>query len=219
MSPTWTAWTSTTAAWHRISNTCAAPSTATSSQACHGDLKSAECDGDFAVSEREHVGGLPRLDSDRRDEEPLGAIRSPLIRRSSSLAASYPVRWVLGITLVSGGVVRLHRSGSLSTPITAISSGTAFNTIPAQQLDRNIRTLPSDFAELRLDPVNTLNVALVKNTSIAKTTLQLRAETFNAFDRVQFNAPVTAATSSDFGRITSQANAPRSVQFAVRLMW
>ena len=95
----------------------------------------------------------------------------------------------------------------------------AFNTIPAQQLDRNIRTLPSDFAELRLDPVNTLNVALVKNTAIAKTTLQLRAETFNAFDRVQFNAPVTVTTSSDFGRITSQANAPRSVQFAVRLMW
>ena len=27
----------------------------------------------------------------------------------------------------------------------------AFNTIPAQQLDRNIRTLPSDFGELRLD--------------------------------------------------------------------
>ena len=59
----------------------------------------------------------------------------------------------------------------------------------------------------------------MKNTSIGKTTLQLRAETFNAFDRVQFNAPVTAATSSDFGRITSQANAPRSVQFAVRLKW
>ena len=95
----------------------------------------------------------------------------------------------------------------------------AFNTNQSQQLDRNIRTLPSDFAELRLDPVNTLNVALVKNTSIAKTTLQLRAETFNAFDRVQFNAPVTAPTTSDFGRITSQANAPRSVQFAVRLMW
>ena len=66
----------------------------------------------------------------------------------------------------------------------------AFNSNPSQQLDRNIRTLPSDFAELRLDPVNTLNVALVKNTSIARTTLQLRAETFNAFDRVQFNAPV-----------------------------
>ena len=67
--------------------------------------------------------------------------------------------------------------------------------------------------------MNTLNVALVKNTALARTTLQLRAETFNAFDRVQFNAPVTTATSSDFGRITSQANAPRSVQFAVRLMW
>jgi Carboxypeptidase regulatory-like domain len=95
----------------------------------------------------------------------------------------------------------------------------AFNTNPAQQLDRNIRTLPSDFGELRLDTVNTLNVALVKNTTLAKATLQLRAETFNAFDRVQFSAPVTAPTTSNFGQITSQANAPRSVQFAARLMW
>jgi hypothetical protein len=96
----------------------------------------------------------------------------------------------------------------------------AFNTNPAQQLDRNIRTLPSDFGELRLDAVNTLNVALVKNTTLAKrVTLQLRAETFNAFDRVQFSAPVTAPTTSNFGQITSQANAPRSVQFAARLMW
>lgn len=42
---------------------------------------------------------------------------------------------------------------------------------------------------------------------------------FNAFDRVQFSAPVTAPTNSNFGQITSQANAPRSVQFAARLMW
>jgi hypothetical protein len=96
----------------------------------------------------------------------------------------------------------------------------AFNTNPTQQLDRNIRTLPSDFGELRLDAVNTLNVALVKNTTLARrVTLQLRAETFNAFDRVQFSAPVTAPTTSNFGQITSQANAPRSVQFAARLMW
>jgi len=59
----------------------------------------------------------------------------------------------------------------------------------------------------------------VKNTTLARTTLQLRAETFNAFDRVQFSAPVTGPTTSNFGQITSQANAPRSVQFAARLMW
>ena len=96
----------------------------------------------------------------------------------------------------------------------------AFNTIPSQQLDRNIRTLPSDFGELRLDAVNTLNVALFKNTTLGGgVTLQLRAETFNAFDRVQFSSPVTAPTNANFGQVTSQANAPRSVQFAARVMW
>jgi hypothetical protein len=84
-----------------------------------------DCRSDFSIVEREYVCGLARLDADRRDEILLGAIRSPLIMRSSSSAASYPVRWVSGITLVRGGVVRLQRGGSLSTPITAISSGTA----------------------------------------------------------------------------------------------
>jgi hypothetical protein len=36
---------------------------------------------------------------------------------------------------------------------------------------------------------------------------------------VQFSSPVTAPTNSNFGKVTSQANAPRSVQFAARLMW
>jgi hypothetical protein len=96
----------------------------------------------------------------------------------------------------------------------------AFNTNSAQQLDRNIRTLPSDFGRLRLDGINTWNLALIKNTSLGNgMNLQLRAETFNAFDRVQFGAPVMAPTNANFGRVVSQVNAPRSVQFAARLLW
>ena len=95
-----------------------------------------------------------------------------------------------------------------------------FNTNPSQQLDRNIRTLPSDFGRVRSDGINTVNAALIKNTSVGRgVNLQLRAEAFNAFDRVQFGGPVLAPTNSNFGRITSQVNAPRSVQFGVRLLW
>lgn len=152
----------------------------------------------------------------------FGSAASPWLRTViSGWSASGIYTYQSGGVLTWGNVIYL--GGDLQwdprNVDRAFNSG-AFNTIPSQQLDRNIRTLPSDFGELRLDAVNTLNVALVKNTKLAgRVTLQLRAETFNAFDRVQFSAPVTAPTNSNFGQITSQANAPRSVQFAARLMW
>jgi hypothetical protein len=73
---------------------------------------------------------------------------------------------------------------------------------------------------VRNDAIDTLNAALLKNTSLGNgVTVQLRAETFNAFDRVQFASPVMAPTNANFGRITSKVNAPRSFQFAVRMTW
>ncbi|MBD0323735.1 MAG: TonB-dependent receptor, partial [Aldersonia sp.] len=97
---------------------------------------------------------------------------------------------------------------------------TRFNTVPAQQLDRNLRTLPTDFGGYRSDGINTLNAAVIKNTALGRgVNLQLRGEAFNVFDRVQFGEPVLAPTNSNFGRIVSQVNAPRSVQFGVRLLW
>jgi len=95
----------------------------------------------------------------------------------------------------------------------------AFNTVPSQQLDRNVRTLPLDFGHLRLDPINTLNAALVKNVMFGTARLQLRAEAFNALDKVQFAAPIIAPTQANFGQVISQANAPRSVQFGLRFLW
>jgi hypothetical protein len=97
---------------------------------------------------------------------------------------------------------------------------TRFNANAAQQLDRNLRTLPSDFGGFRNDAINTVNLALLKTTALTRgVTTQFRAEAFNLFDRVQFATPVLAPTNTNFGRITSQVNAPRSVQFAIRMMW
>jgi hypothetical protein len=46
--------------------------------------------------------------------------------------------------------------------------------------------------------------------------LELRTDWFNAFNRVQLNAPVTDLTSANFGRITGQKSA-RVIQFGLRL--
>ncbi len=50
-------------------------------------------------------------------------------------------------------------------------------------------------------------------------TAQFRVEALNAFNRVQFSAPNTSVTSSSFGVITGQANAPRQLQFGVKMLW
>ena len=130
-------------------------------------------------------------------------------------------------TYQSGSVVTwgnvIHLGGDLNWEarnIDGVFDTSRFNTVPAQQLDRNLRTLPSDFGAFRSDGINTVNAALIKNTSLGRgVNLQFRAEAFNAFDRVQFGAPVLAPTNSNFGRIVNQVNAPRSVQFATRLIW
>ena len=50
-----------------------------------------------------------------------------------------------------------------------------------------------------------------------KATLMLRGEFFNAFNRVVFGAPVANISAANFGRVTSQANAPRQGQVAARI--
>lgn len=97
---------------------------------------------------------------------------------------------------------------------------TQFNRSAAQQLAMNVRTFPPDFANLRLDPISTLNLAIFKDIPFGgERALQLRAEAFNALDHVQFSGPQLNPTNANFGRVTGQTNAPRSFQFAARFKW
>lgn len=62
--------------------------------------------------------------------------------------------------------------------------------------------------------------SLFKNAHInQRYQLQFRAEVFNAFNRVQFGNPATNINQSTFGRITAQANSPRDVQLALKLLF
>lgn len=97
---------------------------------------------------------------------------------------------------------------------------TQFNRNAAQQLSMNIRTFPPDFFGVRLDGINTLNLAVFKDVPFGgQRSLQLRAESFNALDHVQFSGPQLNPTNANFGRVTAQANSPRTFQFAVRFKW
>jgi hypothetical protein len=46
---------------------------------------------------------------------------------------------------------------------------------------------------------------------------ELRGETFNAFNRVVWRAPGTNVSASDFGKISGQENAPRTIQLGLKI--
>jgi hypothetical protein len=73
---------------------------------------------------------------------------------------------------------------------------------------------------LRAHGVRNVDLSLFKSFAInARMTAQFRVEALNAFNRVQFSAPNTSVTSPSSGVITGQANAPRQLQFGVKLLW
>ena len=97
---------------------------------------------------------------------------------------------------------------------------TRFERAAALQLDRNVRTFPQAFPAYRADMINNIDISMIKNIKLVeRLTLQLRVESFNAFNHTIFNGPNTNPTSGNFGRITSASNLPRAFQLALRLRW
>ena len=75
--------------------------------------------------------------------------------------------------------------------------------------------------------VATVDFSLAKNTAITeRTTVQFRAEAFNAFNRANFGSPdsvvfrsATAGPSATAGRIRSTTTTSRQIQFALRILF
>ncbi len=73
---------------------------------------------------------------------------------------------------------------------------------------------------LRAHGVRNFDASLCKNLDVRPgVTAQFRVEALNAFNRVQFLAPNTSVTSTSFGVISGQANAPRQLQLALKILW
>lgn len=72
--------------------------------------------------------------------------------------------------------------------------------------------------QLRAPGIANFDLALFKDTHITeRLVLQLRVESFNLFNRVQFGAPNTSIGSAQVGQITTQVNDPRLLQLAGRI--
>jgi hypothetical protein len=47
--------------------------------------------------------------------------------------------------------------------------------------------------------------------------MTIQADSIDVFNNVSFSNPATSISSSSFGKITSQANNPRDLQFSARI--
>ena len=75
-------------------------------------------------------------------------------------------------------------------------------------------------ADLRNDQIANWDLAVSKDfRPIEKLRVQFRADFLNAWNHPRFGGPNTSVTSSSFGVVTSQSNAPRQVQLGLKLLW
>jgi hypothetical protein len=133
------------------------------------------------------------------------------------------------------GVSASNNAGIFNQAIRANSSGKSGKlTGPVQQrlnmyLDMSQYSQPANFTfgnmgprlpDVRTDGIYNFDLSIFKNFRVVeRVSVQFRAEALNAFNTPRFGGPNTGVTSSTRGAITSQANAPRQIQFGLKILF
>jgi hypothetical protein len=146
---------------------------------------------------------------------------------------------VNGIATLSAGtpigISASNNAGIFNQAIRANSVGRSGKfTGPAQSrldayFDRFAYTQPVAFTfgnmgprlpDVRSDGTYNFDLSVFKNFhATERVNVQFRAEALNAFNTPRFGGPNTSVTSSTFGAITSQANAPRQIQMGLKILF
>ncbi len=88
------------------------------------------------------------------------------------------------------------------------------------RLASNIRYFPSRIEGLRSHPLNLWDISFVKQVRLNdRVRAQFHVELLNAFNHPIFSNPNTDPTNADFGKVTSQANLPRDIQLAAKIVF
>ena len=105
-----------------------------------------------------------------------------------------------------------------STSTTIPQQGNGGNALFNTQPSNNIRTFPSQFANLRNDALNDWDASILKNFNFTEHTyFQFRLEAFNVNNRPVFSGPNLSPTSGGFGQIGGTQNSNRVVQLAAKI--
>ena len=75
-------------------------------------------------------------------------------------------------------------------------------------------------SDIRNDGIFNYDLSVFKNFHVTeRVNIQFRTEALNALNTPRFGGPNTGVTSSSFGAITAQANAPRQIQFGLKVLF
>ena len=108
------------------------------------------------------------------------------------------------------------KEGPVQERLDAYFDKTAF----AQPVAFTFGNLGPRLPDIRNDGTYNWDLSLFKNFKLMEDmTFQFRAEALNAFNTPRFSGPNTSVTSSSFGIISSQANAPRQIQFGWKVLF
>ncbi|MEK7407589.1 MAG: TonB-dependent receptor [Acidobacteriota bacterium] len=141
-------------------------------------------------------------------------------------------------TLQSGAPVAITASNTagIFNPRTSANNNGSSGRLPGpaqprlqRWLDTSVFSQPEPFrfgtagtriADIRAHGVSNFDLSLFKEfRPLEKLRTQFRLEALNAFNRPQFSGPNASVTSTSFGQVTGQANAPRQLQFGLKLLW
>jgi hypothetical protein len=125
-----------------------------------------------------------------------------------------------GNVIFTGDIKNLKLDGDQRDVDRWFNIDAGFNRNAAQQLASNVRTFPLRFSGLRADDQQRWDFSLSKKFNITeRVNASFRAEAFNLFNHVNFSAPNTTPTDTNFGRITGTQSAARSWQFALKITY
>ncbi|HLJ16904.1 MAG TPA: TonB-dependent receptor [Bryobacteraceae bacterium] len=103
------------------------------------------------------------------------------------------------------------------------------NPTPYEWFNTSVFSLPAPFTygttgrtlpDVRSAGVKNLDFSLIKDTRIQENTrMEFRVEVFNLLNTPQFGIPGTALGAAAFGVVSSQANPPRELQLALKLLF
>ena len=122
-----------------------------------------------------------------------------------------------GLAVMRPNVVAGCSKGGSRTPKNGVISwfnANCFTSPDANAFGNESRT----DSQLRADGMKNFDFSLIKSTPITeKAKLEFDAQFFNIFNRTQFAQPESWSFEPTFGQVSSQANNPRLMQFALRL--
>ena len=112
------------------------------------------------------------------------------------------------------------KSGKLTGPVQNRLNAYFDKTVYSQPTAFTFGNMGPRLPDVRNDGMYNWDLSVIKNFQVLeRVAVQFRAEALNAFNTPRFSGPNTSVTSSTFGVITSQANAPRQIQLGLKVLF